>query len=98
MPGRKVDSTGRRNTLVTEVLHGTTEETDAAGAGRGATAVGRGSGDAGADALARPPGAVACCATEVLAPDRVGGHHGPGRREGRRVGTGRHPVVSTRWR
>jgi hypothetical protein len=36
------DSIGRRNTLITEVLDGTTEEADAAGAGRGATAVGRG--------------------------------------------------------
>jgi hypothetical protein len=36
------NSTGRRNTLITEVLDGTTEEADAAGAGRGATAVGRG--------------------------------------------------------
>ena len=39
---QSADSTGRRNTLITEVLDGTTEEADAAGAGRGATAVGRG--------------------------------------------------------
>ena len=66
--GRRAKSTGRRNTLITEVSDGTTEEADAAGAGRGATAMGCGQGDAGADAFARSPGALTPGgATRVLA-------------------------------
>src|SRR3954452_8081572 len=97
MRGAKANSVGRRNTLIVEVLSGT-QMGAAAGAGRGATAVGRRSGDAGADALAGPPGTVASCATTVLAADRVRHHHGPGRRGSGRVGAGRGSVVSTRWR
>jgi len=41
-PALRADSTGRRNTLITEVCNGTTKEADAAGAGRDASAVGRG--------------------------------------------------------
>src|SRR3954468_20890340 len=94
----RADSTGRRNTSITEVLSGTTKEADAAGAGRGAAGVGRGSGDATAGALARPPRAIARCATGVLAADRVWGHNRPVRGGGGRVGAGRDPMVSTRWR
>jgi hypothetical protein len=49
--GRKADSTGRRNTLITEVCDGRQHEVGA-GAGRGAEAVGGGPGAPGADAVA----------------------------------------------
>jgi hypothetical protein len=83
---------------VTEVLSGTTKEADAVGTTRCAAAVGRGQGDAGTDALAGPARAVAGGAAGVLASDRVRDHLRPGRRGGRRVGTGRDSVVPTRWR
>src|SRR5436190_22363001 len=75
---RMADSTGRRNTLITEVCDGTTEEADAASAGRGPAAVGCGQGDAGADAVTGTARAVAGGATRALAPDRDGDHDGGG--------------------
>ena len=94
--GRRADSTGRRNTLITEVLDGTSKDSAAAGAGQGATAVGGGSGDAGADALTRATGAVACRTARVLAAGRDGGHHGRGVGWGGRVMAGGATVISPR--
>jgi TerC family integral membrane protein len=74
--GNRANSTGRRNTSIAEACDGTTEEADAAGACRGAAAVGRGSGDAATDALAGPSGAVARGAARFLASDRDWDHDG----------------------
>jgi transposase InsO family protein len=68
------DSTGRRNTSMTEVCGGGRTETFGAGwygvDSRSAAAVGGGSGVADADALARASGAAALRAAGVLAVDR----------------------------
>ena len=51
---RRADSTGRRNTSITEVCDGTRQEAVAGAAGGCAAAVGGGSGVAAADAFAGP--------------------------------------------
>ena len=56
---RKADSTGRRNTLITEVCGGEFEEAVAGATGGCAAAVGSGQGAAAGDAVAGPAGAVA---------------------------------------
>src|SRR5664279_5710010 len=96
--GDRADSTGRRNTPMTEVCDGS-EQDDASGGVRGAEeAVVGGSGVAASDAFAGPARAVACGAAGVLAPDRIWGDDGSssGGRGG--VMAGRFEMVPSRWR
>ncbi|MDP3969364.1 MAG: hypothetical protein Q8Q02_13930 [Nocardioides sp.] len=60
--GDLANSTGRRNTLITEVCGGEFEEAVAGATGGRAAAVGRRQGAAAGDAVAGPSGAVAGCA------------------------------------
>jgi hypothetical protein len=60
--GRRANSTGRRNTLMTEVCGGEFEEVVAGATVGRAAAVGRGQGAAASNAVAGPSGAVAGCA------------------------------------
>ncbi len=92
------DSTGRRNTSMTEVCGGEFEEAVAGASAGRAAAVGSGQGAAAGDALTGPSGAVAGGAARVLAADRDRDHDSRGVGGRGRVLAGRCSLVSSRWR
>ncbi|WP_331717880.1 IS3 family transposase (plasmid) [Streptomyces zaomyceticus] len=82
--------------VITEVCDGARRGPE--GACGYAKAVGGGSGDATADAVARPAGAVPCGAARLLAADRVGSDDRRGRAGCGCFMSGRNPLVPSRWR
>ena len=78
--------------------NGRLEQEDQRCSGEAAPAVARGPGLASGDALPGAAGSVAGGATPVLAHDRNRRHDSGSVVSDRRVGPGRHPLVSSRWR
>jgi hypothetical protein len=95
---KEADSTGRRNTSITEVCDGSRQKAVTGGAGRCQAAMGSGPGPASTDALSRTTSTITGGAAGLLAADRHGDHDGRSVSRCGRVGPGRDSVVQTRWR